>query len=302
MSAIQELRNEERGLLKERLSPENREKLNDIYRKMDALYQEKMALEAAIEKDVAAESEILFPQRKQLWEQSRQAQDSKRENPYSPVSLMKKLFGHDFAAIAAEYGRKGTDTEILEEINKVWEEMKVQAGTQDTSQEFGLCAYEYSLLPKLTVPVKERFDNAQDIERIARDFIAGIRVSLSTKLAEEKAEAERVVQEKLKSDPRYKTVPAELMAQFKELGITVRANTQECYLPGFRGRSGTTHEPFSRWFLQDSKAKMGALFRMKDILKARYGASFTDRWDEFSGAWWHVASSVDLKELYQLLA
>lgn len=225
-----------------------------------------------------------------------------RETPYSPVSLMKKLFGHDFAAIAAEYGRKGTDTEILEEINKAWEEMKLQAGAQDTSQEFGLCVSEYSLLPRLTAPAKKRFDNAQNIERIARDFIAGIRVSLSVKLAEEKAEAERVAQEKLKSDPRYKAVPAELMGQFKELGITVRANTQECYLPGFRGRRGATHEPFSRWFLQDSKAKMGPLFRMKDILKARYGASFTDRWDEFSGAWWHVASSVDLKELYQLLA
>lgn len=225
-----------------------------------------------------------------------------RENPYSPVSLMKKMFGPDFAAIAAEYGRKGTDTEILEEINKAWEEMKLQAGAQDTSQEFGLCAYEYSLLPKLTAPAKERFDNAQNIERIARDFIAGIRVSLSVKLAEEKAEAERVAQEKLKSDPRYKAVPAELMGQFKELGITVRANTQECYLPGFRGRRGITHEPFSRWFLQDSKAKMGILYRMKDILKSRYGASFTCEWCEHSGAWWHVASSVDLNELYQLLA
>lgn len=73
-----------------------------------------------------------------------------RENPYSSVSLMKKMFGPDFAAIAAEYGRKGTDTEILEEINKAWEEMKLQAGAQDTSQEFGLCASEYRLLPQLT--------------------------------------------------------------------------------------------------------------------------------------------------------
>ena len=225
-----------------------------------------------------------------------------RETPYFPVSLMKKLFGPDFAAIAAEYGRKGTDTEILEEINKAWEEMKLQAGAQDTSQEFDLCVSEYSLLPRLTAPAKKRFDNAQNIERIARDFIAGIRVSLSVKLAEEKAEAERVAQEKLKSDPRYKTIPAELLDQFKELGITVRANTQECYLPGFRGRRGVTHEPFSRWFLQDSKAKMGVLYRMKDILKSRYGASFTSEWSEHSGAWWHVASSVDLKELYQLLA
>lgn len=80
MSAIQELRNEEKELLKERLSPEIREKLNGIYRQIDEIFNERMALEEAIEKDVAAESEILFPQRKQLWEQSRQAQDSKVEH------------------------------------------------------------------------------------------------------------------------------------------------------------------------------------------------------------------------------
>lgn len=226
----------------------------------------------------------------------------KRESPYVHSSLLYGLFGPDFEAIAAGYGRKGTDAEILELVSRAWEEVKLQAAAQDTRQEFDLCASEYRLLPMLTSPAKERFDNSQDIERTARDFIAGIRVSLSTKIAEEKAEAERVAQEKLKSDPRYKSVSAELMTQFKELGIAVRANTQECYLPGFRGRRGTTYEPFSRWFLQDSKAKMGPLYRMKDILKARYGASFTDRWDEFGGAWWHVASSVDLKELYQLLA
>lgn len=224
-----------------------------------------------------------------------------RENPYPPASLMRTLFGPDFAAIAAEYGRKGTDTEILEVISKAWEEIKLQAGAESALQEFELCA-PYRLFPMLTAPANKHFDNTQDIERIGRDFIAGIREALNTRIAEEKAEAERVAQEKLKADPRYKEVPAELVTQFKELGITVRPNTQESYLPGFRGRRGTTHEPFSRWFLQDTKAKMGQLYRMKDILKARYGASFTDRWEEFSGAWWHVASSVDLKELYQLLA
>lgn len=212
------------------------------------------------------------------------------------------MFGPDFAAIAAEYGRKGTDTEILEVISKAWEEMKLQAGAESALQEFELCASQYRLFPLLTALVNKHFDNTQDIERIVRDFIAGIREALNTRMAEEKAEAERVAQEKLKADPRYKRVPTELVTQFKELGITVRPNTQECYLPGFRGRRGVTHEPFSRWFLQDSKAKMGPLYRMKDTLKARYGASFTDRWEEFSGAWWHVASSVDLKELYQLLA
>lgn len=80
MSALQELRNEEKELLKERLLPEIREKLNAIYRQIDEIFSEKMALEAVIEKDVEAESEILFPQRKQLCEQSRQAQDSRVEH------------------------------------------------------------------------------------------------------------------------------------------------------------------------------------------------------------------------------
>lgn len=121
MSAIQELRDEESELLadfalntpsKERLSPENREKLNDIYRKMDALYQEKMALEAVIEKNVAAESEIIFLQHKQLWEQSRQSQDSKVEHENTFFQAVTE----DLAAasgISEEQASAWTDSNIL---------------------------------------------------------------------------------------------------------------------------------------------------------------------------------------------
>lgn len=121
MSAIQELRDQESELLadfalstpsKERLTPEKREKLNGIQRKMDTFFQEKMALEAAIEKVVAAESEILFPQRKQLWEQSRQAQDSKVEHENTFFQAVTE----DLAAasgISEEQASAWTDSNIL---------------------------------------------------------------------------------------------------------------------------------------------------------------------------------------------
>ena len=97
-------------------------------------------------------------------------------------------------------------------------------------------------------------------------------------------------------------MPAELAARFNAIGITVRPNTKEFYDAGFRGRSGTTYAPFSRWFIQDENGFGGPLYKMKDILKARHSAKFTKEWAEFYGAWCHIASDIDLEDIYKLLS
>ena len=150
--------------------------------------------------------------------------------------------------------------------------------------------------------VSSEYDNRKDIERIATEYISGVRSLLSVVLEEEKSAAERAAQEALKADPNYKEVSAEIAARFQSLGMTVRPNAKEFYDAGFRGRSGRTYAPFSRWFIQDENGIGGPLYKTKDILKARYAAKFTKGWTEFSGAWWHIASDIDLEDIYRLLA
>jgi hypothetical protein len=127
--------------------------------------------------------------------------------------------------------------------------------------------------------------------------------SIDAAVTTQNAEKERAANESLKSDPRFKEVPKEVAEAFIKIGITVKTNTTSMALPGFKGRRGTVLEPFARWFIQDANGKGGVLFRIKDILKARYGAQFfSDAGEAFKGAWWHVPSSTDLKAIYELLS
>lgn len=112
---------------------------------------------------------------------------------------------------------------------------------------------------------------------------------------------ERIERERLRADPRFKEVPAELAQKFREIGVEVSVNVREAHFAGFRGRRGSSYEPFARWFLQDATFG-GPLYRMKEMLKSRYDAQFTKTWTEHGGAWWHIPSSTDLEELYNFLA
>lgn len=225
-----------------------------------------------------------------------------RGSGYLPDVLMRGLFGTEYMQVALAYGRKGTEAEILALIADAWEARKREMHIADAAAElYELKNIHYRGGGVLTGAAHERFDNKQDIGRLARDFLTGMIESAQKKEREAAEAAELEAQEALKADPRFKDVPAEVAAKLAELGITVRPNVKETSLPGFKGRKGATYEPFSRWFLQDKNAKMGVLFRMKDILKARHGAQFTSEWGEFGGAWWHMPSSVNLEELHELL-
>lgn len=224
------------------------------------------------------------------------------KSAYNPgARLMSGLFGENYEEIAVTYGNKGTDAEILGLISEAWENHVKERLVETAEGKLNLCSH-YGIRDVLTDNALKQYDNSKDIKRLGEDFLAGLRITLQDKIKEEKAEAERLKMEALRNDPNYKEVSAEMKEKFNNLGITVKTNTQECYLPGFKGRRGTTYDPFERWFLQDKNAKMGKLYKMREILKSRYRAMFTSDWPEFNGAWWHVPSSVDLNELYDLLS
>ncbi|MDE7064768.1 MAG: hypothetical protein K2O70_04770, partial [Desulfovibrionaceae bacterium] len=124
--------------------------------------------------------------------------------------------------------------------------------------------------------------------------------TLETRIQEEKAETQRLEQERLRADLRYMEVPEALARKFKAIGVEARVNTRELCLPGYRGRKSLTCEPFSRWFFKDDQFG-GALYKVKKMMKERYKAQFTKEWIEHSGAWWHISSSTDLEEFYNFL-
>ncbi len=214
--------------------------------------------------------------------------------------LMTGLFGQDFEAIALEYGKIGTETELRAAVARQWEALLQREGANTTREKMRLVTG--STVYAIAQQVSSEYDNRKDIERIATEYISGVRSLLSVVLEEEKSAAERAAQEALKADPNYKEVSAEIAARFQSLGMTVRPNAKEFYDAGFKGRSGRTYAPFSRWFIQDENGIGGPLYKTKDILKARYAAKFTKGWTEFSGAWWHIASDIDLEDIYRLLS
>lgn len=54
--------------------------------------------------------------------------------------------------------------------------------------------------------------------------------------------------------------------------------------------------------MQVNTTAVEAAYRAKELLKSRFGAKFFQDSGEFKGAWWHIPSSVDLTELYNLLS
>lgn len=223
-----------------------------------------------------------------------------RKSKYS--SLLSTLFGDDFMEKALEYGNRGTDSEISEKCASLWKEYKENQELKTAIDvEKIVREQEYDIRSKVLDPILGMYDNHKDIHRIFEIFISALKEQARKDADEERQEMERLAAEELKSDPRYKEVPRDVLEKFSEIGIAVKVNLKETYLPGFKGRKGVTYEPFSRWFFRD-EVSYGKLYNMKEMIKTRYDAKFTKDWSEHGGAWWHVSSATDLKEIYELLA
>ena len=119
---------------------------------------------------------------------------------------------------------------------------------------------------------------------------------------ERRREEEKRALEALKSHPDYKEIPADVVEKFERLGLKIRINAADISLK-YRNYRAQSFAAFSRYFINDRAGIGGPLNKVKDILKARYDAKFTKGWSEYPGmAWWHMPTTVDLNEIYNLIA
>ena len=235
---------------------------------------------------------------------------------YYDERLMSALFGGQYEGIAAEYGTKATEKDVLAVCARAWEATQNgyiadKYGSLDAMlKEFSKTKGDFIFYPVLNMvsePARDEAhklgDNTKESDGIISRYILGLTAELSAAISVKRAEMEKAEQDAVKNDPRFKEIPAEISDGFAKIGITVKTNMAKMTIPGFKGGRGTPVEPFEKWFFQDKSGKNGRLFRTKDILKARYNAKFlTDAGDSFAGAWWHVPSTVDLKAVYDLIA
>jgi polyhydroxyalkanoate synthesis regulator phasin len=228
---------------------------------------------------------------------------------YYISGIMGLLFGNNYNEVALGYGKTATEVEVREYCAKRWATFLEEKGGFDAivgsvlDGSTTMTNLKYRLPDVIGAGTIELGDNAEQIRQIAHQYVDGVVAELESAVTAKKADKERAAQEALKSDPRYKEVPQEVIEAFAKIGITVKTNITSMALPGFKGRRGTVLEPFAKWFFQDRNGKSGVLFRTKDILKARYGAQFfSDAGEAFKGAWWHMPSSTDLKVIYELIA
>jgi len=286
----------------------------NIARQDDCLVRTNDGLDAMGFSEIEDKRQIVYPEpqdenfRKEVCEMFLEYQ---RKNLVkgSVLYVMNVLFGSDWRQTAMSYGTMATETQLrtaaAEALRYVMDEllpdddgsvMIVKARMNKLNEKYheGL-----ALAQKNLAGAVDNLDALDDIW-MQLQHIEIDKMMLEKERREE--EEKRKAFEDLKKDPNYKEVPANVADAFQNLGVTVKTNMTNMVAPGFKGRRGTQYEPFARWFLQDVHAKSGKLFRAKDILKTRYRASFFKNADDnFQGAWWHIPSSVDLKEVYELL-
>ncbi|MFH1984756.1 MAG: helicase-related protein [Pseudomonadota bacterium] len=239
---------------------------------------------------------------------------------YSLKSCMEKVFGSDWEGAAAEYGKKATETEIrafYADYTKTWIDENIRGGSNDPDY-MQLRDYRSKLYSDVRLAAKSLGDNTDEIMRVIVTCYDAAKDELDKKVialveaqskAEDEARAERERQEneRLKADPNYKEVPEDARAAFAQLGIEVKINRTNTVLPGRRtGRYKKYRDveipAFKKWFFQDNHGKSGVLFRVKEILKVRYGAQFfSGTTMQLDGAYWYVNSSYPLDEIYKVM-
>ena len=219
---------------------------------------------------------------------------------YDANSVMRLVFGSGYDAIASEYGRKATEVEILTACATAWKaamEKQVSLGGVVVGRSVDLAAGE------IKTAAQALGDNTSEITRIADQYLNRLKEDIRAKEAQAKAEAERAALEAIRNDPNFKEVPEQVKAAFLALGITVKTNNTNVVIPGYKGRPGKSHAPFTSWFFQDRNGFNGVLRRVSPMMKTRWSAQFfSETGGDFNGAWWYVPISTDLAEVYKLMA
>lgn len=241
----------------------------------------------------------------------------RRESTYfgtNAKKFMETLFGANYADVALEYGTKATESDVRAWVVNEYEKLKLTMAVTTATEESNRY---YRAEADIVARAQALGDNKDEIKNVSRAAMTEIKAALDARVREEREEEQRVraaqrAQEeaekaardaeelaKMKADPAYKEVSAEWVDKFSSIGITIKYNTKPVAFRGMKGTSNT----FGRLFLNDKAGKNGHIYRVKEILKNRYGSTFTDSWDEHYGAWWHFdASKATLENLYDLLS
>jgi len=242
---------------------------------------------------------------------------------YAVKRTMAELFGAGFETQAVEYGTRATQGDVLEALASAHEAFVESAKAANTSGPWtdailkeainngGYYGPWRSVGSWSTALQSAGFalgDNRAEIQQWANDFMKAKKSEIDGRAQAIKEEAERIAraeqeeaelakQEALKADPNYKEVPENIVEAFRKIGMIVKINTGNLVV------SRKTFAPFSRLLIQDTKGWNGNLRARKETLKARYDAKyFSDEPGEFKGSWWHVPSTVNLEDLYEILS
>lgn len=228
------------------------------------------------------------------------------ELSYWDKNTLQEFFGYNWEAQIAEYGSKATQADVVKYMQEQWQnELK---GRNQTLREYVQQIQEYSStlennLRAFVINAGTLGDNTAEIQKWAIEARSAIEAEISKAREDIRAEEEKAKLEAVKNHPDYKEIPENIKQAFDRIGITVKVNTGDIVLPGFKGRGGERLPAFSRWFMQDSNGKSGSLYRMKDQIKGQFAAKyFADAGGEFNGSWWHVDAKTELSRIYELLA
>ncbi|WP_318192852.1 SNF2-related protein [Vibrio sp. 1865] len=233
---------------------------------------------------------------------------------YAWREVVKPFFGDFYDQEIAEYGQKASQADVLAACDKAWMDYQptLLEGIQLSSSLKGLPAavakhQAYRLARQdfqesAEDKAAELGDNRMEINRWVREFISGLESKLLDEAETAKRQAADAELEELKKNPAFKELPAEVKKGFEDIGVTARYNYKDVSIPRngrYRARSLSA---FQYFFLKDENGKAGKLFAAKDILKNRFGAKFCTAEGDWDGSWWYFPVSVDVKEVFEIIA
>lgn len=221
---------------------------------------------------------------------------------YWSKNTLRTFFGANWESAIAEYGTKTTQAEVLAACEKAWKRETINDGYSERQLSEMPSSWTNGVWSVISSEVNLLGDNKEEIGSWFREFRDTTTMHLLGIREQGRVEAEKAKLDALRDHPDFKEIPEATKQAFDKLGITVKTNTGNLVMPGFKGRS-TTAPAFSRWYFQDRDGKNGKLYRMREQLKGQFKAEyFADAGGEFNGSWWHVDAKTDLARIYELLA
>lgn len=148
------------------------------------------------------------------------------------------------------------------------------------------------------------FINMGDVKLALNQVATAFRAQIAEKIARKKIEDEKAKIEATRNDPNFKEIPADLAEAFKKIGVDAFYNTEEVATAGKYGSK--TWPAFSMIFLKDRAGKNGRVYPVKEILKARFKATFCSSVArgaaKYGDCTWVMPSSTKPQQIYDVLS